>query len=144
MDVLFLISQFLLVAAIQSKGLCVTEDFANLRKGPGTQFDKTIVVNKFTPLSAVSKQGRWFEVKDFEGKLHWVRDDVVKTGKRCAIVKEEFAYLRQGPGKDFAKRPFAAPMYLAFEVLGDRGPWLRVKDPEGDIAWIAKHLVWIR
>ena len=135
-------SAFLLSALVNSRNLCVHSEFANLRKGPGTDFEKTLVVNKYTPLEALGKQGAWYEVKDFRGNRHWIRNDNVKTGMSCVVVKEEFAYLRQGPGRNWTKREVQAPQYVGFLVLDRRPGWLRVKDIQGDIAWIAEHLVW--
>ncbi len=129
----------------EAKGLCVIDDFANLRSGPGLEFSKTLVVNKYTPLEAVSKQGRWYKVRDFENAEHWVREDLVTSAMKCAIVKADYAYVRRGPGLSWPKKtPGRADKYVSFRLLEKRGEWARVQDQEGDIVWIHQPLLWIR
>ncbi|MCB0421826.1 MAG: hypothetical protein KDD61_12575, partial [Bdellovibrionales bacterium] len=52
--------------------LCVKENVANLRKGPGTKYSKTWTVGKYTPLEEVQRQGVWIKVLDVDEEEHWI------------------------------------------------------------------------
>jgi len=135
----------LLPMASQAKGLCVNAEFANLRKGPGQQFAKSWVVYRYMPLEALEKKNGWYRVKDLENKDHWVREDLVTTSFKCAVIKADFANLRKGPGLNYPqKTPFRGERYLSFRLLAKRGDWSRVEDQEGDIVWIHNPLLWVR
>lgn len=96
------------------------------------------------PLKKLSQNKNWLQVLDFEGKMHWVRQDLVSSSMKCAVIKNEYANLRQGPGTKFplakAKKGLK---YLSFEVLEEKNSWVRLKDAEGDIVWIYRPLLWM-
>ncbi len=136
---------FLLPLALEAKGLCVNAEFANLRKGPGLQYAKSWVVYRYMPLESLDKKNGWYRVKDFEKKDHWVKEDLVTSNFQCAVIKSEFAYLRQGPGLNFPKKtPYRGERYVSFRLLAKRGDWSRVEDQEGDVVWIHNPLLWVR
>lgn len=131
--------------SLEGKGLCVDAEFANLRKGPGLNFPISWVVYRYMPLESVSKKGRWYRVRDFEGLEHWIREDLVTSSMPCAVVKSEFARLRRGPGTHWPEKvPYRADKYLSFRVLGRQNDWVRLQDSQGDIVWVHSPLLWIR
>jgi uncharacterized protein YgiM (DUF1202 family) len=46
--------------------LCVNVPEANLRKGPGTQHEKTWEVFKYMPFKRLSTKGEWYKVQDVD------------------------------------------------------------------------------
>lgn len=127
-----------------SSALCVKNEYANLRRAPTTKSEMTWRVFRFMPLKKLSQNKNWLQVLDFEGKMHWVRQDLVSSSMKCAVIKNEYANLRQGPGTKFplakAKKGLK---YLSFEVLEEKNSWVRLKDAEGDIVWIYRPLLWM-
>lgn len=125
--------------------LCVQEPHAKLRKGPGTKWEITGEVIQYTALEKLSKQNGWYRVKDCDGEIHWIREDIVTNKFSCATVKDTIANLRKGPGKEFDMYKVSpVDKYLSFRVVSKKGDWLKVEDIEGDEAWVLKSLVFVQ
>lgn len=140
-----LLTPILCMIALPSFALCVQNSFANLRSGPGLEHKKTWKVLRYMPLEKLSKKDGWYQVKDLDGRSHWIREDLVTTAYRCAVIKNEFAYLRQGPGTSYPKKsPERGEKYLSFRLLKLQKDWARLEDSEGDVVWIYKPLLWIQ
>lgn len=126
-------------------GLCVSEEKANLRRGPGVHWTKTWEAIRYTPLEKLGKKNGWYRVKDIDGIIHWVKEDLVTRSYSCAAVKNSFANLRTGPGLQFPKAPFEkADKYVSFRVLKSKGRWIKLEDIEGDEVWAARENLWIQ
>ena len=124
--------------------LCVTVPEANLRSGPGTNYEKTWEVFKYMPFKKLSQKGNWYKVQDVDGDMHWIYRKLV-TGKfECAVVKVDKANVRSGPGTKFDKKYFSPSLkYDSYKVLTRKGKWVKVLDEFGETAWIFRKLVWI-
>lgn len=143
-SVILVISLFVFSPSI-ALALCVQNEFANLRKGPGTSFEKTWKVFRYMPLEKKSKKDGWYEVVDMEKRSHWIREDLVTTAYECAAISTDLANLRTGPGRKYPKaKPAQGMKYLSFRVLKKEGDWVQIEDAQGDEAWIHGPLVWIR
>jgi len=124
--------------------LCVQVSEANLRQGPGTQFDKSWEVFKFMPFKKLDQKGDWFQVQDLDGDKHWVFRPLVSESLRCAVVKAKEANVRTGPGTDHAKAAFSpVTRYYSFKVLAEKGDWVQVEDEVQNAGWIIKSLLWM-
>ena len=125
--------------------LCVDKEFVNLRGGPSTNHARTWKVYRYMPLEKIRKEGGWYLVRDVDSDKHWIREDLVTSSYKCAVIKNKYANLRTGPGTNFS---FAIPergdKYLSFRVLKKKSPWLQVEDIGGDEAWIHSKLVWVK
>ena len=123
--------------------LCVSDPYAKLRRGPGTTWPVTFEVQQYMPLKKLSKQKGWYRVEDVDGQKHWIREDLVTARYHCATIKDKFANLRKGPGKNF---PMVAASpgdkYLSFRWIGEKDGWLKLEDRDGDEVWVLKDLVW--
>ena len=141
----FLASLFLgLYFAKPVMALCIQEDEAKLRDEPSTKSNIAWEGIRYMPLKKVSKQSGWYEVEDVDGKKHWIREDLVTNSYKCATIKDEYAYLRTGPGANFPKvKAEKGDKYLSFRLLGERNGFVKLEDQEGDEVWVAKKLVWI-
>lgn len=136
---------------VLASSLCVTNEYANLRGGPGTDHDKTWKVFQYMPLKSYGKyrpsEGgyAWYHVEDLDGREHWVREDLVSEQIQCAVIQNEYAHLRTGPGTDYDKwKPVEkGERYLSLRVVGEKGDWVHLQDKDGDQFWIYRPLLWI-
>ncbi|MEF9476212.1 MAG: SH3 domain-containing protein [Candidatus Mariimomonas ferrooxydans] len=135
----------LLIFSNYADALCVNVSMANLRKGPGTKFEKTWQVFKYMPFKKLKKKGNWYKVQDVDGDMHWIYSKLV-TGKiKCASVKVDRANIRNGPGTKFRKNEFSpAIKYDSFKVTKRKKSWVRVIDEFGNSGWIFRKLLWIQ
>jgi uncharacterized protein YgiM (DUF1202 family) len=130
--------------ALEARGLCVQNSFANLRAGPGVHHEKTGQIFRYTPLQFQAKEKGWYQVKDLDGKMHWVREDLVTEAYRCVQVKSEYANLRSGPGTGHSMTGAQkADRLVPFRWIREQGAWVEVEDSEGDKVWIHRPLLWI-
>lgn len=126
-----------------ASALCVKASEANLRQGPGTQFEKSWEVFQYMPLKKIGQRGKWIMVKDVDGDTHWVYSRLVTSAIRCAVVKVDKANVRSGPGTGYAKSPLSpVDKYYSFKIIGSKGKWLKVQDEVFNDGWMAKSLLW--
>ncbi|MBC8553073.1 MAG: SH3 domain-containing protein [Nitrospira sp.] len=136
---------FMMILSSQASALCVDISEANLRKGPGTKYEKSWEVFKYMPFEKVSKKGNWYKVKDVDGDTHWIYEKIVTTKYQCAVVKVDKANIRKGPGTNFKKKASSpAFKYDAYRVDKIQLPWVKITDEFGDTGWIYRTLVWIQ
>ncbi len=125
--------------------LCVTVSEANLRSGPGTNYDKTWEVYKYMPLRKVGQKGDWYKVKDVDGDSHWIYKKLVSASVHCAVVRKSTANVRTGPGTNYRKVGWSpVEHYYSFRRIGIKGDWIKVEDEVGDTGWVAKSLLWLQ
>lgn len=134
-----------LMTATEASALCIKVPEANLRKGPGTNHEKSWEVFKYMPFQKIGKKGGWYQVRDVDGDQHWVYGKLVTDSMRCATVKVDSANVRTGPGTNF-ETLFATPVdkYYCFRVLETRGDWVQVEDEMRNKGWVYKPLLWIQ
>lgn len=126
-------------------GLCVDKKWSRLRQGPSLNYQVTWEVFRYMPLEKLSKKNGWYRVKDVDGKIHWIREDMVTQEYKCVVIKNEFANLRTGPGTNHPQTKVGrGDKYLSFRMVGNQGPWVKVEDSAGDTAWIYQPLVWVQ
>lgn len=123
-----------------AKRLAVSVDVANIRSGPGTEYQRLWRVEKFTPLEIIEKQDGWYFFKDYEGTRGWIYDDLVGDID-AVITKKDKCNIRSGPSTD-NEVVFQAESAVPFKVLGRKGKWLHVRHADGDKGWIYESLVW--
>ncbi|MCK5427239.1 MAG: hypothetical protein KAJ34_06045 [Thermodesulfovibrionia bacterium] len=124
--------------------LCVNVPEANLRKGPGTQHEKTWEVFKYMPFKRLSTKGEWYKVQDVDGDIHWIYSKLVTNDFDCAVVKVDEANVRSGPGENYKKNKLSpAIKYESFKVIQRKGLWVKVLDEFNDTGWIFRKLLWI-
>jgi len=134
-----------LMTATEASAWCIKAPEANLRKGPGTDHEKSWEVFKYMPLKKIGKKGSWYHVEDVDGEKHWVYSKLVTDGMRCAVVKVKAANVRTGPGTNYDAL-FATPVdkYYCFRVIETRGDWVKVEDELQNKGWVYKPLLWIQ
>jgi len=135
----------LAIPSTEALALCVSSPYANLRSGPNTKYEKTWEVLKYTPLILLKKKGQWYRVKDLEGDVHWVYSPLVTSKYKCAMIKNEKANIRKGPGTNYAQvEESPGKQYYSYKVVKIKGDWVKVADEFGTNGWIFRKLLWIQ
>lgn len=138
---------FLFVTALVAIGetasanrVSVDVPLANIRSGPGTNYDILWKVEKNHPLEVIKKQGKWIHFRDYEGDRGWIFADLVSQ-KKAVIVRKTNCNVRSGPGTDKPIQ-FTVEKGVPFLELDRKGNWIRIQHEDGDKGWIYKSLIW--
>lgn len=128
-----------------ANALCVDNYRANLRKGPGTQYQKLWEVYKYMPFKTLRRKGEWLQVQDLDGDRYWIHKKLVSNAYKCAVVKKDDTNMREGPSTAHPTTPWSpVKKYFSLKVLETRGDWAYTVDETGDKAWIHLSLIWIQ
>jgi len=137
----------LFLVPFYAHALCVQSSVANVRSGPGQQYEKIWQVDRFMPLEKIgaSLSGDWYAVRDVDGDVLWIHRTLVTDEYKCAVVKAKIVNVRRGPGTRHSKR-FSEPArkYDSFRVLQESGGWIKVRDARNNDGWIHKDYLWIK
>jgi SH3-like domain-containing protein len=144
--VLWLVYAVLFLSApVYCDALCVKASVANVRSGPGTEYERVWQIYRFTPLRKVglSTSGDWYAVRDVDGDVSWIHKTLVTGEYHCATVKSETVNVRTGPGRNYPRK-FSEPArkYDSFRILGKKGAWIKVKDEWNNAGWVHSHYLW--
>ena len=120
--------------------LAVTSKIANVRSGPGTNYDILWRVEKYYPLIVLEKKEGWVHFKDFEGDKAWIHNALVKKIDSVITLKDN-CNVRSGPGTN-TTIVFTVEKGVPFKVIKTQGEWLNVEHADGDQGWIFKRLLW--
>ncbi len=143
--ILTLLISTLIITHASAYALCVKNADVNLRKGPGIKYKQVGEAYKFTPLKKLKKKGKWYRVKDFENKVSWIHTNLVTDKFECAVVKDEEANIRIGPGANYKEIDHSPSIRSeTFKVLKSKGSWVKVEDEFGGTGWIYRKLLWIQ
>ena len=127
-------------AACAGKRLTVVAPKANVRSGPGTNYDIIWIVYKYYPVRIIKKAGSWYRFVDFEGDKGWMHKSLVRKFPSVITIKEK-SNIRSGPGTKY-KIVFTAGKGVAFKVIKRKSNWIYIQHADGDKGWIYKPLVW--
>ncbi len=120
--------------------ISITSSMANVRSGPGTNHDVLWQIEKYHPIIIVTKQGNWYQFKDFEDDFGWVHESLV--GKVPSVISiKNSCNVRSGPGTNH-KVVFTVEKGVPFKVLGKKDKWVHIEHSDGDQGWIFESLVW--
>ena len=142
---LVIVSSQLFLLTSEAHAICVKASIANLRNGPGTNYQKMWEVYKYMPFRKLGEKGNWFRVKDIDGDIHWIHKKLVTRSYKCAAVKTAKANFRTGPGTRYPQVKWS-PMglYFSMKILKSTSNWLKIMDSSGDVAWVHRSLIWIQ
>ena len=84
----------------QAKMVSIAGDMANMRSGPGNNYEVVWELGHGYPLSVIDQQGDWLKVADYEGDIGWVQKDQVAE-KAYLVVKKRIVNIRSGPGENY-------------------------------------------
>jgi len=134
---------FLLLAfasAASAERLTVGVSVANIRSGPGENYDILWSVEKYHPLNVFQKSGQWYHVRDFEGDEGWIHKPLLQNISSVITTKEN-CNIRSGPDTNF-EISFTVEKGVPFKVLKREGSWIYIQHADGDKGWIYESLVW--
>ncbi|MDA3896661.1 MAG: SH3 domain-containing protein, partial [Desulfobacteraceae bacterium] len=59
--------------------LAIKVSVANVRSGPGTNYEVLWQVEQYTPMLILDKDktGNWYYIKDYEGTIGWINKDIM-------------------------------------------------------------------
>jgi SH3-like domain-containing protein len=137
-----LVAGMLLVPGIvfSSERLAVKSSKANIRSGPGTNYDILWEVEKYHPMMIIETKDKWCRFSDFEGDIGWIYRPLL--GKIDAVITiRDKCNVRSGPGKDNAVL-FTTDKGIPFKVLEKKDGWFQIQHADGDAGWIHQSLVW--
>lgn len=136
---------FFLFPQSNAEALCISNNKANLRQGPGTHYEKLWQVFKYMPFKEKKKKGDWYRVEDLDGDIYWVHSKLVTKKYQCAVIKDNKTNLRKGPGTKYDLLSWSpVDKYFSIKVLQIKGQWVRIEDGVGDKGWVSRSLVWIQ
>lgn len=135
---LFIIGLTSAVSAQQR--MAVSVDVANIRSGPGTDYEQLWQVERYTPIRILDSQEGWYFFEDFEGTKGWIHKDLV-SDINTVITKKGLINVRKGPGTDH-QVAFQAEKGVPFKVLEKKGDWVHIQHSDGEKGWIYAGLVW--
>lgn len=126
---------------------CVRSKKANLRNGPGKNYQKLAQVNIYTPFERLKKSGQWVKIKNFQDEIFWIYKTLLAEKYSCGTVAQDNVDFYIKP--DFNSFPFyGAPMDTGFSVrilsLENENDWVKVMDSAENISWVQKSMLWIR
>ncbi len=136
----------------------VAVDVANLRSGPGTNYERIARLRQGQTVKLLGRNGDWFQVETGSGQKGWIHSELVQVSRDVAsslavinvaaqsqsttskivvgATTEANVNLRKGPGTEhesLAKLPAGTKL----EVIGQRDGWYRVATNNGTVGWVS-------
>ena len=127
------------VSAMAAEFVSVKNDGVNLRSGPATNDEILFQLPAGYPLQILSKQGKWFKVRDYENDKGWIYASLVSK-TRYVIVKVKDGNVRSGPGTNYDKVGKVVKDVI-LRSTNRKGDWVKIAHPKLT-GWIHKSLVW--
>jgi len=127
-------------AVFAQERLCVAAAIANVRSGPGTQYDVLWQVERYHPFIIIQKKGDWYEIKDFENDVAWLYKSLLENIEAVITIKDK-CNIRSKPDTK-SQVLFIVDKGVPFKVLERKENWIKIEHGDGDIGWIYKTLVW--
>ena len=126
--------------ALSGERLAVNSETANIRSGPGTEYDVLWQIERYHPVLVIEKKGNWYKFKDFEGDIGWIHSSLLDKMETVVSIKEK-CNVRGGPDTSY-EIVFTVEKGVPFKVLKKDGNWFNIEHADGDAGWIHSSLVW--
>ena len=94
--VIIMILLLVFSSAAWAERLAVSVSVANVRSGPGENYDVLWEIEEYHPLDVIKKSGQWYQFRDFEGDEGWIHKSLVRNIPSI-ITKKERCNIRSGP-----------------------------------------------
>jgi len=120
--------------------LSVSSKIANIRSGPGTDYEILWKVESYYPIMVLKKSGSWINFRDFEDDEGWIHTSLIHK-KPTVITIKNTCNVRNGPGTNHDVI-FTVEKGIPFLILNRQKNWIQIKHADGDRGWIHKSLVW--
>jgi SH3-like domain-containing protein len=124
----------------QAPRLSVKTPVANIRSGPGAEYDVLWRAEKYYPFVPIGESGNWHYFTDFENDRGWIYKPLADRAP-SVIIKEKICDIRSGPGESHESL-FKVRKGVPFKILEKKGEWIRVEHGDGDKGWVHESFVW--
>ncbi len=120
-------------------------DDINMRSGPGMKYKVLWELGDGFPLMVLKRTGNWIRVRDFEGTIGWVHNDVVNKSAHMIVKVHKNSRkrinVRSGPGTKY--RIVGKAYYgVVFKTLKQKNGWVNVQHRKGVTGWVKRSLLW--
>lgn len=130
----------LLTPAAMAERLAVKGKVANIRSGPGTNYEVIWQAEQNYPIDVIQTQGDWILFKDYENDKGWISKGLTAS-TQTVIVKNPTVNVRSGASTNHPI-VFKAQKGTPFKVLKKEGQWYQIQHADGDTGWISTSVVW--
>ena len=131
----------------------IAAEAANLRGGPGTDYDKLGDLPVGAPLLLLAQVDGWYQAQTSDGRGVWVAAELLDMDlaaadllpqassipalppARVGTVAEEGLNLRDGPGTTFVGMT-KLPAGTRLDLLARYGDWFQVQAPDEQAGWV--------
>lgn len=137
---IFLAAILLPVHAVAGNMLSVAPLMANVRSGPGGDYEVVWEAARYYPVEVVDSSGNWLKISDYENDEGWIYRSLV-SGVPTVVVTSEKANVREGPGMEYESLWVLDKEY-SLKLLKVEGEWLNVSDGGEVEGWIHKSVTW--
>jgi cell wall-associated NlpC family hydrolase len=145
---------------VQPVPATIAAESANVRGGPGTEYDTLTRLMAGTTLQLVARHEDWYQAQAADGRMVWVAAELLDTDiiaaeflpepasipapppPKVAQVVEEGLNLRDGPSTDYVGM-LKLPAGTRLDLLARYGDWFQVQAPEGQIGWVTSQFLTI-
>lgn len=129
-----------LLSVEKTFAICIAKEGVNLREGPESKAEVSWQVNMFMPFKKVTAKGNWVQLKDIDGKKHWVTKQMISATMKCTVVKEAVTPLMSqiSPPKEAG----AVDRYTPFKVIEKKSSWTKVSNSLGEKFWVKTAHLW--
>ena len=131
----------------------VAADVANVRGGPGIDYNKLGELTAGTSLQVLAQANGWYQVRKADGPIVWITAELLSLPVRAVesvpdatnipappparvgLVAEEGLNMRDGPGTAYVgMTKLTAGAQL--DLLARYNDWFQVQLPEGQVGWV--------
>ncbi|MDD5209553.1 MAG: SH3 domain-containing protein [Elusimicrobiales bacterium] len=120
--------------------LSVSPQRANIRSGPGAEYEVVWEAAKYYPLEVVDRDGNWLKISDYANDEGWIHRSLL-SGVPTVVVTSQKANVRTGPGMEYEVSWVLDEEY-SLKLLEAEGDWLKVSDGGEVSGWIHRTVAW--
>ena len=131
----------------------VAAESANVRGGPGTNYDKVGELTDGTQLQVLAQADGWYQARVRDGRVIWITAELLDLDPAMAdflpeaanipapppakigLVFEEGLNLRDGPGTTYVGMT-KLNVSAQLDLLARYGDWFQVQTAEGQAGWV--------
>ena len=136
----------------------INADIANLRNGPGTEFDRLDKLNQGVEVEVFARHNDWAQIRTAGGQEGWLALDLLDFDEetiaalpaaqnvpappaaKVGTIIEDNLNLRDGPGKDYISMvKLAANQEVA--LLANYEGWFQIETAEGNVGWVSQDFL---
>ena len=120
--------------------LSVAAEQANVRSGPGAEYEVVWAAARHYPLEVLDRDGNWLQISDYENYEGWIYRTLLSAVPTVVVISKK-ANVREGPGMEYESLWVLEKDY-SLKVLESDGDWLKVADEDEVSGWIHKSVTW--